>query len=174
MTFFAKELQRFNNKEARPVAISNEHHPYEPSDQSTRAKRRRRNDGEPSPVSFIDTSPALPDEESLQIVLQAYFSHIHPWIPIIHEGRFRRRLAESSELEAINVVLHSIILAASRYVNDEDVAISVYGSPQHRALIRDWIVSNAMKDLSVESLQALIIVSFNDVCGSGFPFCISR
>ncbi|KAI8173593.1 hypothetical protein KHU50_004594 [Colletotrichum sp. SAR 10_65] len=64
------------------------------------------------------------------------------------------------------VVLHAMVLAASRYIADEDTATTAFGAPQQRVMARDWVVSQAMKHLTVESLQALIIVAFNDI-GSG-------
>nr|XP_036589757.1 C6 transcription factor [Colletotrichum truncatum]KAF6801762.1 C6 transcription factor [Colletotrichum truncatum] len=165
MSFFAKELQKFNSKTAGSFGEGKTSH--ETDNQPPRAKRRRLDDhDEVQPLVLGIGTPSCPDEDELQTVLQAYFSHVHPWIPILHEARFRRRLAEPSEFEALRVVLHSMILSASRYISDEEVAAAVFGSPQQRIGVRDWIVSQAMKHLTVESLQALIIVAFNDI-GSG-------
>ncbi|KAI8278809.1 hypothetical protein K4K56_012992 [Colletotrichum sp. SAR 10_98] len=66
----------------------------------------------------------------------------------------------------LRVVLHAMVLAASRYIADEDTATTAFGAPQQRVMARDWVVSQAVKHLTVESLQALIIVAFNDI-GSG-------
>lgn len=161
MAFFAKELQKFNSSNKKLADDERRQHREAPEQQPTRAKRRRINDGEPSVVA--GSIPALPDAETIQVVLRAYFSHVHQWIPMIHEARFRRRLEHSSEADALDVVLHAMILSASRYIDDEDVASSLFGSVQQRDTVRDWVVSNAMRNLSVESHQALIIVAFNDV-----------
>ncbi|OLN86378.1 putative transcriptional regulatory protein C1683.13c-like protein 2 [Colletotrichum chlorophyti] len=163
MAFFAKELQRFNSKTSAPVTSGSQ--PHETS-HAVPIKRRRLDHDQLAPASLPENGPALPDEEVLQAILQAYFSYVHPWIPIIHERRFRSRLHEPSETEAMRVVLQAMILSASRYVSNEDLALSVFGSPQKQALARDWVVSSAMKTLSVGNLQALIIVAFNDI-GSG-------
>ncbi|OBR07128.1 C6 transcription factor [Colletotrichum higginsianum IMI 349063] len=164
MAFFAKELQKFNSSNNTLADDERRQQREAPEQQPTRAKRRRINDGEPSVVA--GSIPALPDAETIQVVLRAYFSHVHQWIPMIHEARFRRRLEHSSEADALDVVLHAMILSASRYIDDEDVASSLFGSVQQRDAVRDWVVSNAMRNLSVESHQALIIVAFNDI-GSG-------
>ncbi|KZL68415.1 x-pro dipeptidyl-peptidase [Colletotrichum incanum] len=161
MAFFARELQRFNSQSGS--SLSCEQQPQAVPDQPSRAKRRRTSDNEPN---FNYASLSLPDKETLQVVLQAYFSHVHQWIPMIHEARFRRRLEHSSELEALGVVLHAMVLSASRYIDNEDVAARVFGSSQQRNVTRDWVVSHAMRNLCVESHQALIIIAFNDI-GSG-------
>ncbi|KAF9880719.1 hypothetical protein CkaCkLH20_01761 [Colletotrichum karsti] len=164
MSFFAKELQKFNTKASG--SLSNGNHIPGAGEDVPRTKRRRLNDFEGTQSPLGSNGPALLDGDVLQAVLQAYFSHVHPWIPILHEARFRRRLAGPNGFEALKVVLHSMVLAAARYVSDEEAAAAAFGSCQHRVNVRDWVVSQAMKHLTVESLQALIIVSFNDI-GSG-------
>ncbi|KAG7054792.1 hypothetical protein JMJ77_0007266 [Colletotrichum scovillei] len=165
MAFFAKELHKFNSKSGGLLAEERTE-----AESQVRAKRRRLDDHEPtnstSTGDSSPTSPVLPDKEDLEIVLNAYFAHIHPWIPIIHEARFRRRLREPGEAKLLLAVLHAMVLSASRYISDEDVATSLFGAHQQRRIARDWVVSTSMKTFSVESQQALIIVAFNDI-GSG-------
>ncbi|KAI3546675.1 hypothetical protein CABS01_06125 [Colletotrichum abscissum] len=165
MAFFAKELQKFNTKSGSSPSEERAE-----TESPVRAKRRRLDDHEPFNIAFTcnssPTSPVLPDEEDLEIVLKAYFAHIHPWIPIIHEARFRRRLREPGEAKLLLAVLHAMVLSASRYISDEDVATNLFGTLQQRGITRDWIVSTSMKTFDVESHQALIIVAFNDI-GSG-------
>lgn len=96
-------------------------------------------------------------------MLKSYFNHVHPWIPIIHEGRFRRRLDDDAERDKLHLVLQSMILIASRYIEDEDISNPFLRSADESENHRDWVVSKAMKHLSVENLQALLIIAFNDV-----------
>ncbi|TEA13441.1 Citrinin biosynthesis transcriptional activator mrl3 [Colletotrichum sidae] len=163
MSFFAKELQKFNDKASGSLVDESlpqeEHRLY-------RTKRRRVDEFHEAQSQLGSGCPSLPNEAALQILLQAYFSYVHPWIPILHEARLRRRLAEAAGYKALGVVLQSMVLAASRYIADEDVSASIFGPPQRRAVIRDWIISQSMRSLTVENLQALIIISFNDI-GSG-------
>ncbi|KAF4844046.1 putative transcriptional regulatory protein [Colletotrichum siamense] len=163
MSFFAKELQKFNAKSSGPISGA---HLQGGDDQLPRTKRRRLENHDEAYPSRGSNMLVLPEEEILQVVFQAYFSHVHPWIPILHEATFRRRLAEPHDFEALRVVLHAMVLAGSRYIADEDTATTAFGNPQQRVMARDWVVSQAMKHLTVESLQALIIIAFNDI-GSG-------
>lgn len=106
----------------------------------------------------------IPDDAVLSQVLEAYFVYIHPWTPIIHEGRFRRRLVHDNERQNLEIVLQAMILVAQRYVEDEDSASDLQKPAEESEKMRDWLVSQAMKQPSVENLQALVIVASDDVC----------
>ncbi|KAF3343062.1 hypothetical protein VD0004_g432 [Verticillium dahliae] len=165
LSFFARELQRFNNE--RPDVTPpqpprhDERRPLQP-----RVKRRRGDSSEDIRVPIRLNVPSLPDGDVLDGVLRAYFAHVHPWIPMIHEGRFRRRLADPDDHPRLHVILHSMILVASRYIEDVDSAVALTVSREKQEQVRDWIIAQAMRDLSVENLQALTMVAFNDI-GNG-------
>jgi hypothetical protein len=56
-----------------------------------------------------------------------------------------------------------MILVAGRYIEDGDTAAylsQLVGEPENT---RDWLVSQAMKQPSVENLQALVLVASDDV-----------
>ncbi|KAL5332483.1 fungal-specific transcription factor domain-containing protein [Aspergillus crustosus] len=145
------------------------------------SKRRRidANDTQPTPFRPVHI-PSLPDDAVLSHVLEAYFIYVHPWTPIIHESRFRRRLIDDHERNRLQLVLHSMILVARRYIEDSDAATSVQQVHDDAGDIRDWLVSQAMKQPSVENLQALVMIATDDI-GSGkasqaWPLvgCLSR
>ncbi|EEU43806.1 uncharacterized protein NECHADRAFT_11576, partial [Fusarium vanettenii 77-13-4] len=106
--------------------------------------------------------PPLPDESVLEQVISAYFTHIHPWIPMIHEARFRTRIRDDMGKGSLHLVLQAMVLVASRYVSTKaiaDLAMTFAGDQED---LRDWVVAKATKSMSVENLQALIIICFND------------
>ncbi|KAL3462641.1 fungal-specific transcription factor domain-containing protein [Aspergillus heterothallicus] len=107
-------------------------------------------------------TPDLPPPPVLQKLIMTYFSHIHPWIPMIHETRFHRRLLDPLERPQLLSILHAIILTASRYYLDQETASSLVDYDR----VRNWILLTALGNLTIESLQALIIVAFNDI-GNG-------
>ena len=129
------------------------------------SKRRRIDDGSISGASNVNrdeqdgaTSPSLPPPRELDAILDAYFACIHPWIPMLHQTRFRRRLADPQERPKLDVVLHAMVLVASRFVSDYQYVMAA-----NPARLRTWVVSTAMDCMSVESLQAIIMLAFNDV-----------
>lgn len=160
LSLLAAELQNLNHTSPSPTSPS---HRREQNGAS--AKRRKlHDDGGYEPRVLGNGIPSLPDVDTLDDVLQSYFSHIHPWIPIIHEGRFRRRLDDNVERDKLHLILQSMILVASKYVGDKDTAATLVRTTEQSDDFRDWVVSKAMKHLSVENVQALIIIAFDDVC----------
>ncbi|PLB44151.1 hypothetical protein P170DRAFT_458845 [Aspergillus steynii IBT 23096] len=146
--------------------------PANRGDTGDSAKRRRTNDVGLHPSFTSSNMPPLPDDTLLISALETYFCHVHPWMPIIHEARFRRRLEDDAERDKLHLVIHSIVLVASRHERHDGAA--------SREDVRDWIVSQAMKQSSAEALQALVIIAYNDI-GNGFSShawsligCLSR
>ncbi|KAI9036449.1 Zn(II)2Cys6 transcription factor [Aspergillus affinis] len=143
-------------------------------DAGSPAKRRRVNDDAGPNQAFTATNvPPLPEDTTISTTIESYFHYVHPWIPIIHEARFRRRLDDNDERDKLRLVIHSIFLAASHYTERQHDAVASED-------VRDWIVAQAMKQSSVEALQALVITAYNDI-GNGmtahaWPLigCLSR
>ncbi|KAB5531475.1 fungal-specific transcription factor domain-containing protein [Coniochaeta sp. 2T2.1] len=138
-------------------------------DASRSGPQKRRRIGDELVYSLLDNSdrpqgiascPTLPNPDCLDTILHCYFECIHPWIPMVHQARLRSRLAIPAERPKLDVLLHAIVWAASRFVSDQDV-LGYYSSRS-----RTWVVTTAMDCMNVESLQALIIVGFIDI-GSG-------
>lgn len=75
---------------------------------------------------------------------------------MIHQARLCRRLADARERPKLDALLQAMVLVASRYAGNGYVV-------QDPARLRTWVVSNAMDCMSVESLQAMIMVAFYDV-----------
>jgi len=111
-------------------------------------------------VLRTDDSPTLLGQPLLDEIVTAYFAHVHPWIPMIHQGTFLRRYAAHTEQRQILVILHAMIIATSKFVPDAQEL-------SHTLICaRTWVVSTAMDCISLENLQALIIIAFDDI-GNG-------
>jgi hypothetical protein len=82
---------------------------------------------------------------------------------MIHEARFRKRLRDNRDDANLFPLLQSMILVAFRHVYSKDAAESIHRLIRDQDDVRDWVVAQATKRLSVESLQALIIICFRDV-----------
>ena len=100
----------------------------------------------------IALDPSLSEE-----IIAAYFNHVQPWIPMIHEGRFRGRLEYEDDRARLVVVIQAMAIAASRYAPNASIPASTI------AQIRSGVITTAMDNLCLESLQALIIVAYTDV-----------
>ena len=100
----------------------------------------------------------------MEEIVSVYFFLIQPWIPVLHETQFRRRINDAAELPKLVVVLHAILVAAIRFVDGVEHRLSIADIDRHVQKSRNIVVLTAMEDLSVENLQALVIIAFTDVC----------
>lgn len=124
------------------------------------SKRRRLNSitiDEGSGSSASDWS--LPSSAELEYYIDTYFTHAHPWIPMLNQDRFRQRVADPKELPKLKVILQAIVITVSRYLPEEPGLEAVW--PVEK--IREWTIMRSMESNTLEGLQALIIIAFNDV-----------
>lgn len=128
-------------------------------DQTTSHKRRRQEspeDREPSGQSAY-----LPSDNLVNAVLDAYFSAVHPFIPIIHEMLFRSRLRDPAERPKLVVVLHAMMVCALRYIANERLAKEwITQHPDALQRSRECVLLSIMDNITVENIQALIIIAF--------------
>lgn len=108
---------------------------------------------------------ALPatSASSLEPIVAKYFSHIHPWIPMLHQDIFRAQVAQPSEIPKIELILYAMIFSTARFLRNEDLEFDIESPTWSSEKTRRWIISKAMDRLCVESLQTLIIMAFTDV-----------
>ncbi|KAG4270056.1 hypothetical protein FPRO04_11888 [Fusarium proliferatum] len=128
-------------------------------------KRRRTEEhvGYRERSQYAVNQPGLPDDVILDLVIDAYFRQIHPWIPMIHEARFRQRCQDHGDDRCLLPVLQAMMLSASYHVPRRDIAEITQSLIGDQEAVRDWVVSKATKSLTVENLQALIIICFRDI-----------
>lgn len=84
---------------------------------------------------------------------------------MLQQARFDRRLADPATRPKLLVILHAMVVAATRYV-DPTCIPGPLPTPAEREQTRSWVMSTAMSALVIESLQALTIIAFNDI-GNG-------
>ncbi len=102
---------------------------------------------------------ALPSPKALELVLEAYFKLVHPWIPIIHPSTFLKRARESPRSTGVVLILNAIVAVAARYITDQD-----YADVKHRATdCRQGAIMAAIESNSLEALQSLLIIAFDTV-----------
>ncbi|KAI3546309.1 hypothetical protein CSPX01_04388 [Colletotrichum filicis] len=137
-------------------------------------RKRRRVDscGNPNidlafPLEDLENiTTSLPPPELLEDIINIHFNIIQPWIPILHETQFRRRVHDPEQLPRLVVVLHAMVVAALRFVDNSEIRLSALEVERRTSRSRNIVILNAMDHLSVENLQALVILAFNDI-GNG-------
>ncbi|KAJ6076251.1 hypothetical protein N7499_008232 [Penicillium canescens] len=154
LSALARELQRFSDKPATGAA-------------DRPAKRQRLDDRiGPSHSSPPDVDRRLVldflNPNTIEDVLQTYFKHIHPWIPLVHETSLRRRLLNTKHRSKLDVLVRAMILVSGRYVQRHEAVSDISLANLTTEQARSLIVSTSMDCLSVENLQALVICVLND------------
>lgn len=133
-----------------------------------KAKRRRlMSEGNFNWGELVLCSDALDKQSSAHLldgVVDNYFSQVHPWLPMLHENCFRQKLEEQVYDEHLEVILHAMVVTAMRLVMRPDTPASLRRTSKLTKRSRDWVLLHAFGSLSVENLQALLIIAFDDVC----------
>ena len=161
----------------------NNHHSVDPSDgnsflneethvdsaphvSSSRKRKRQAPDYEGISESwdiseYADTLSALPTQSLLDTIVDTYFSKIHPWVPLLHEGRFRARLEDQHERVRYGVVLHALVAITMKHVRFDEHGIGKSEAMRQVRRSRNVVMLAGMDTLSVENLQALVLVAFD-------------
>jgi hypothetical protein len=113
--------------------------------------------------ALFDITDEQSPAELLDAIVDKYFSQVHPWLPMLHEIRFRQTLSEQVYSANIEVILHAMVVSAVRFVRCSDTLPNHSHIPQWTKSSREWVMLNALNSLSVENLQALSIIAFDDV-----------
>ncbi|KAG4439697.1 hypothetical protein IFR05_004834 [Cadophora sp. M221] len=177
---FERELRKFNNASSSINALNQDVSDFAEASVNNEAGQRKRKRLDDSTEAFDwgihllghvlnEDDGRLSSTGLLQQVINNYFSQVHPWIPMIHENSFRKQFAEQVQQTNLEVILHAMIVAALRFASNNG-KIRNESALETTRTSRDWVILNATKSLSVENLQALTIVAFNDI-GDGNASC---
>ncbi|KAM0420316.1 hypothetical protein ACHAPT_011858 [Fusarium lateritium] len=122
-------------------------------------KRKRFEDQDPLEHREYDVI-----HEVLDDLIDAYFSHVQPWIPMINMRDFRTRAQDSGD--QVKVVLQAMAVAALRHVEPDGEPLSPGFVKRETCKLRRTVLLDALDGLTVENLQALTIIAFSDVSDS--------
>lgn len=127
------------------------------------AKRRR---CEPTPTRLpsarMEVNDPLSSTEVMAELVDFYFVNVHPWIPVLHQARFRRRIESPSERPRVTCILHAIVAVCAKFcqsdsLRDKEARMNIAEQSRQRVILE------SMETFSVENLQALVIIAFDTV-----------
>lgn len=98
---------------------------------------------------------------SFEPIIDAYFCHVHPWIPMVHQGNFRQKFQTSTKSPKLHVLCRAMLLAAYKFVAPQ--LGTNHDDAQSLEQLRRDTVAAAMDGLRLENLQSLVIIAFDDV-----------
>ena len=122
----------------------------------TDARRHRAGDHD-------EQSPPLPQQECIEKLFALYMSCVHPWIPMINQDRFREKLKDPGECTKLGIVIRAMWVVAGKFLPAPDRDLTALHLRWTVNSVRRWVVATAIENLSLEGIQALIMVAFDDV-----------
>ncbi|KAH7185396.1 uncharacterized protein B0J16DRAFT_362800 [Fusarium flagelliforme] len=124
-----------------------------PNESQQHPRKRRRVDscGNPNVElgELLPSNAELPPPELLEEVINAYFILVQPWIPILHETRFRSRFYNREQLPCLTVLLHAIVVAAIRFVDSGGETLSEKETESWISKSRSIVLLSGMDGMSM-------------------------
>ncbi|KAJ0426612.1 hypothetical protein BJY00DRAFT_298150 [Aspergillus carlsbadensis] len=146
-------------------------------------KRRRREGLDPStgissdsgqrPQEVLGDLPVAATNDVIAVhfdeLLNTYFSHVQPWIPIVREPSFRIRVQREEERQRLTIIIQAMAYAALRFLKQDGKHLPAEFVRIEASRLRRMVMITALDGLSIENLQALIIIAFTDEDRRGQP-----
>jgi hypothetical protein len=147
-----------------PAKRNGNHQDYPDNYPSKRTRRESENFRFLSFMSdFDDVSLLFPPSDILEAAIDLYFRKIHPWIPCVHRASFDVRWRNEVEIQKLTILVHAMLSAAMRYLPFRDLGLKEDDIDRQVRLSREVVMRNAMDRMSLENVQALIIITFDHV-----------
>ena len=130
---------------------------------SRKRKRHGSRERASTPIGNGETPSSLPSHEILNATIDAYFSSVHHWIPFLHPFRFRRDMEDPQKRPRLELILHAIIYASMHRLDLDSITVQQTEIERQVDLSRNTVILNALDSLTIENVQALVIVAFTAV-----------
>jgi hypothetical protein len=153
------------NQESTRHEHANSSSPAVPHEEVSR--KRKRSEASPHGHAFNSDTVPIPFPHLLQTVIEVYFDVVQHWIPFLHRTRFQSRMADAQERPKLEILLHAIVTVTLRLIDTTGLGMSQAEIDQKIQASRNYVLLRSMDSLSVENLQALIIIAFDY---ASFPF----
>jgi hypothetical protein len=111
----------------------------------------------------LDLSQHLPDQSVLIKVAQFFCVSFHHWVPYVHKQRLQRRVSEGLRDAGIDLFLHALVAVSLRHMDSNTLFLDQNEIQQQIATSRSLVEIKSIRHVSIESLQALIIIVFDHV-----------
>lgn len=145
-----------------PVSESN-------ADQGSRPPKRRRTN-HATPVWGWDWEKeenllnSLPCRRLMDVAINRFCSIDHPWVPFLHLTRFRDlHLSDAVTPLEQTIILHAILFTVMKHITEAEAGISRSEMDHQVQVSRNVVMLTAMDGLTIENIQALIIIAFEHV-----------
>jgi hypothetical protein len=111
----------------------------------------------------IDIAIYLPDQSVLAKIVDFFCVSFHHWIPYIHKQRLQTRVRQGVHNPGFDLVLHALVAVGMRHLSPSILCLDHTQIEQQIRTSRSIVENLAIQTVSVESLQALILIVFDHV-----------
>jgi hypothetical protein len=114
-------------------------------------------------LDLIDVRDHLPSQPLLEKLVDYFCVSFHHWIPYLHKQRLQHSVSTATWSTQLDLVLHALVVATLRHI-DRNILFLDDDQIAHQTRVSRYIVETfAMRTVSLESLQALIMIVFDYV-----------
>ncbi|KAH9859614.1 hypothetical protein IAQ61_011395 [Plenodomus lingam] len=127
-------------------------------------KRRFEQHSAPNWLYFqedVDIAQSLPSQPLLEKVADFFCISFHHWIPFLNKRRLQTRVREGVRDAGTQIVLHAIVAICLRHMERDALFLDEDEVRQQTKLSCALVETHALRNVSVESLQALICLVFS-------------
>lgn len=115
-------------------------------------------------TQYAENAAALPPYDLLYTLVDLYFRHVNPWMPLLDKKSTLDTLFGPSPLaEADKIVLHAIVAVSLRFSNDP--RLSQESRQHYHDMSKQKVQLFGLENSSIKGLQALVILAL-DVTGN--------
>ncbi|KAF1940592.1 hypothetical protein EJ02DRAFT_445373 [Clathrospora elynae] len=109
----------------------------------------------------VDISQHLPPQPVLEKVAAFFCVSFHHWIPYLHKQRLQTRVREGAHDAGLALVLHALVAVCLRHMEPNVLFLDVDELCQQSRVSRMIVETHAIRNVTIESLQALILLVFD-------------
>ncbi|EDU40866.1 conserved hypothetical protein [Pyrenophora tritici-repentis Pt-1C-BFP] len=120
------------------------------------------------PFENVDIAEHLPPQPLLEKVADFFCVSFHHWIPYIHKKRLQDRVRQGSQEAGHVLVLHALVAVTLRHMDANVLFMDGDQISQQTRVSRMIVETHAMRNVTIESLQALVFLVF-DLLNDGQP-----
>ncbi|KAI4645944.1 hypothetical protein J4E93_005523 [Alternaria ventricosa] len=113
------------------------------------------------PFEDVDIAQHLPSQPLLEKVADFFCISFHHWIPYIHKARLQTRVRQGCQDPGHVLVLHALVAVALRHMDPDVLYLDNDQILQQTRVSRMIVETHAMRNVTIESLQALIFLVFD-------------
>jgi len=154
---------------ASTIASTQRHILQQPADEDVVYRKRPRTD---VPDTTRVTSTPMREahthshEEIVSLwddVIESHFRFVHPWISTLHDPSIRKALHAAPRNEPLPLIFQAMVVSSLRFVRRGGMVSSATSHVEHTSRARHEILASVTEHVSIESLQALLLLIYTEL-----------